>query len=83
MRQQVEEKNHMREAGLFDDEEEEVEDTAPLINQTIGDETEDAAASSIAKETAAAKSVDAVDEQGDLAMEEDLQVSLIFPYSLK
>lgn len=73
MRQVVEEKNHLREAGIYDDEEEEVEDTAPLINQTLGDETEDTAATT-AKEVAMPP-VDKIDEQGDMAMQDELPVS--------
>jgi hypothetical protein len=76
MRQIVEEKNHLREAGIYDDEEEEVDDAAPLINQTMGDESEDIAATT-AEEVVAMPPVDKADEQGDMATDEDLPVSVM------
>jgi hypothetical protein len=74
LRQEVEERNHMREAGLFDDEEdEEVQDAAPLLNHTLGDETENG---NVSKDVAAGPAEETVvDEQGDMAMDEQPEVS--------
>lgn len=74
LRQEVEERNHMREAGLFDDEEdEEVQDAAPLLNQSLADEIEDG---NISKDAAARPTKEAeVDEQGDMAMDVEQKVS--------
>lgn len=61
-----------------------MEDAAPLINQTMGDETEDLAAVTAAAtaKDVAIPPVDKIDEQGDMAMEEELPVSLMQWYQI-
>ena len=56
LRQEIEERNHMREAGLVEDDDD--LDGFALVNQTVGDETEEAKL----KDTL-------IDGEGDIAME--------------
>ncbi|UZJ54619.1 hypothetical protein CBS101457_003939 [Exobasidium rhododendri] len=86
LRQEIEDKVHMREAGLLGEEDEEGEgeeeeaveeadglDTAPMTDQMIGDETENSRAErgTVAEQNGS----DDADEEGDVAMEAAEEVS--------